>query len=527
MIIIVNNSPHISYSGNLSYCNNTTSAIILSSDQPNTTFTWSVVSSNVSTGSGFVISGTGSTISQQLELINNLNQGFVTYLVTPSVNGCIGNSIEIPLTINPIPTVTITAAQNPICSGEMVNISFTSTIAATQYSWIVTSQVGVIGALSGSGQSINQTLLATSPITSGIVTYIVTPSLNGCIGIPKSITITVNPRPEIIGTLIPQYICSGESTNITIAASIVGTQFSWQVIDVYQVVGSSNGTGGVIQQLLTTVGNSQGYVVYEVTPTLNGCVGIPKQYKVFVNPLPKPVLINGPICISSGIPFTTYLLDTGLNNIDYQFSWFLNGNLIVGSTSSIIATQPGTYLVKATNIHTNCQGQATANVFPITPAVSLNVTVSEAFANNPTIIVHVNMLGNGNLLYQLDGGAYQESNTFYNVEEGLHEIHVIDQEGCTDLYQTVRVINYPKFFTPNGDGYNDTWNINGFQSDDNAVLYIFDRYGKLIKQLFAPGVGWDGTYLGQQLPSTDYWFTVEYTEKQQRKLFKSHFSLKR
>ena len=184
-------------------------------------------------------------------------------------------------------------------------------------------------------------------------------------------------------------------------------------------------------------------------------------------------------------------------------------------------------MVKVTNIHTNCQGQATALVFPITPATSMNVMVSEAFTDNPTITVNVNVLGNGNLMYQLDNGAYQESNVFYNVEEGLHEIHVIDQEGCTDLYQTVRVINYPKFFTPNGDGYNDTWNINGFQSDDNAVLYIFDRYGKLIKQLFAPGVGWDGTYLGQQLPSTDYWFTVEYTEKQQRKLFKSHFSLKR
>ncbi|WMW76937.1 T9SS type B sorting domain-containing protein [Flavobacterium sp. 20NA77.7] len=528
MTITVNNSPQITFSGNLSYCNGATSSILLSSNQPNTTFTWNVVSSNLSTGTSFIVSGTGSTISQQLALLNNLNQGFVTYLVTPSVNGCIGNSVEIPLTVNPIPTFTITAAQNPICSGEMVNISFTSTIAATQYSWTVTSQVGVTGALSGSGQSINQILLATSPITSGTVTYLITPSLNGCMGIPKSITITVNPKPEIIGTLIPQYICSGESTNITVAASIVGTQFSWQVIDANQVIGYSNGTGGVIQQILTTVGDLQGYVIYEVTPSLNGCIGIPKQYKVFVNPLPKPVLINGPICVSiSGIPFGTYELNTGLNTIDYQFSWFLNGNLIVGSDASLVVTQPGTYLVKVKNVQTNCEGQATALVFPITPATSMDITVSEAFADNPTITVNVNVLGNGNLMYQLDNGAYQESNVFYNVEEGLHEIHVIDQEGCTDLNQTVRVINYPKFFTPNGDGYNDTWNINGFQSEDNAVLYIFDRYGKLIKQLFPPGIGWDGTYIGQQLPSTDYWFTVEYTEKQQRKLFKSHFSLKR
>jgi valyl-tRNA synthetase len=87
------------------------------------------------------------------------------------------------------------------------------------------------------------------------------------------------------------------------------------------------------------------------------------------------------------------------------------------------------------------------------------------------------------------------------------------------------VIDYPKYFTPNGDGYNDYWNIIGLQNQPGAKLYIFDRYGKLIKQISTTGQGWDGTLNTKQLPSTDYWFTIEFEEAGQQKVFRAHFSL--
>jgi valyl-tRNA synthetase len=96
----------------------------------------------------------------------------------------------------------------------------------------------------------------------------------------------------------------------------------------------------------------------------------------------------------------------------------------------------------------------------------------------------------------------------------------------------VSVIDYPNFFTPNGDGYHDTWNIIGLGSQEDAKIYIFDRYGKLIKQISSAGEGWDGTYNGNQLPADDYWFTVTYREMNAAgesvvKEFKSHFAMKR
>ena len=63
------------------------------------------------------------------------------------------------------------------------------------------------------------------------------------------------------------------------------------------------------------------------------------------------------------------------------------------------------------------------------------------------------------------------------------------------------------------------------------MIYIFDRYGKLLKQLSPSGAGWDGTYNGNPMPTSDYWFTVEYRETNDgsnaKKQFKANFTLKR
>ena len=90
----------------------------------------------------------------------------------------------------------------------------------------------------------------------------------------------------------------------------------------------------------------------------------------------------------------------------------------------------------------------------------------------------------------------------------------------------VSVIGYKKFFTPNGDGYHDKWRILGIREDfqPNSRVYIFDRYGKLIKELDPVTEGWDGTYLGRPMPQTDYWFRVFLEDGRE---FKGHFSLVR
>ncbi|QYS88545.1 T9SS type B sorting domain-containing protein [Flavobacterium davisii] len=145
--------------------------------------------------------------------------------------------------------------------------------------------------------------------------------------------------------------------------------------------------------------------------------------------------------------------------------------------------------------------------------------------------IKVTVLGNGsnNYSYQLDNGNYQDSNIFYNVSSGEHSIASKDNLGhCSPAPIIISIINHPKFFTPNGDGYNDYWNIPDLlKSNPTASIQIFDRYEKLIQRFSPNSKGWDGTSEGIPLPADDYWFTVEYNEKNSTKIFKSHFSLKR
>ena len=78
---------------------------------------------------------------------------------------------------------------------------------------------------------------------------------------------------------------------------------------------------------------------------------------------------------------------------------------------------------------------------------------------------------------------------------------------------------FPIFFTPNDDGFNDTW---GIKTNKNIRIDIFDRFGKLLSQL-QKNEKWDGTFDSQLLPANDYWFVIYY----ENKMFKGHFALKR
>ena len=163
------------------------------------------------------------------------------------------------------------------------------------------------------------------------------------------------------------------------------------------------------------------------------------------------------------------------------------------------------------------------------------ITVSSssiATINNIEVIngnaINIAVSGIGNYEFTLDNinGPYQDNNIFSNIEAGLHTLYVRDKNDCGIKKIDFSIIGYPKFFTPNGDEINDKWSVKGVSElfQPNAKIYIFDRYGKLIKQLSPLGEGWDGTFNGTVLPASDYWFSVQL---QDGRIYKNHFTLKR
>ncbi|MEM0544058.1 T9SS type B sorting domain-containing protein, partial [Flavobacterium sp. j3] len=225
-------------------------------------------------------------------------------------------------------------------------------------------------------------------------------------------------------------------------------------------------------------------------------------------------------------------LDSGITNVaDYTFAWFENNSTTpiagaTGPTYTVDTAEPTgatrTYTVTATSVSPLACATTSADfeVIQSGQAViadgTIGYTVTNAFSDSQIITVLVD--GYGTYEYSLDDGPRQTSNIFEGVSLGTHIIRVWDTEGgnysCEELViENVQIIDYPHYFTPNGDGINDTWNIVGLGGQPNAKIYIFDRYGKLLKQISSTGQGWDGTYNGQLLPSTDYWFTVDYLEQ--------------
>ena len=252
-----------------------------------------------------------------------------------------------------------------------------------------------------------------------------------------------------------------------------------------------------------------------------------------VNPLPEFDLADSYIlCINTNGTevLSPLVLDTGLSDTDYSFEWSYNGDVLPTETSpSLSPSQGGTYSVTVTDMSTStvtsCTNTDTTEVIESEPP-SLEVNlVTQAFANNH--VIEAMATGIGEYEYSLDGGPWQDSGTFSNVSSGNHQVTARDKNGCGIATEPIFVIDYPLYFTPNGDGNHDTWNIAGIGG--NAKIYIFDRYGKLLKQLSPTGQGWNGTYNGGMLPTSDYWFKVEYNEPLtgDRKEFKAHFTLKR
>ena len=234
------------------------------------------------------------------------------------------------------------------------------------------------------------------------------------------------------------------------------------------------------------------------------------------------------ICTDQPNFFTTINagLTDGSSLSNYSFQWYFNGTMLPsGTTYSIDVTASGTYTVEVTTVPQGCMRTRTVEIDASDIAHITDIIVHDLTDYNS---VEVIAYGNGTLLYSLDDNVtYQISNVFTEVTSGIHQVYVKDDNGCGVVGPVpIYVLGIPTFFTPDGDGVNDTWNIKGASNsfNKNAIIYIFDRNGKLIKQLSPIGKGWDGTFNGRQLPSEDYWYNIQLEDK---RIFKGHFSLTR
>ncbi|GAB5419235.1 MAG: hypothetical protein Crog3KO_31810 [Crocinitomicaceae bacterium] len=358
--ITVNPTPVANAVLDQTLCNgNMTSLVSFTSTTAGTTFDWT----NNDPSIGLAAAGSG-----DIAAFNAVNNGaapvVATITVTPTANGCPGTPIDFTITVNPSPNVDPILDQT-VCNGiPTAPVVFTGASPGTTYDWVNTN-AGIGLAANGSGDiaSFNAVNLTGSAI-SGTIT--VTPSLNGCTGPSESFTITVDPPPTM-DPVADQSICEGDNTAAVAftSPSGAGTTFDWNndntsiglaangSSDIASFVGT-NGTGAPISGTVTVV------------PSLNGCIGIPVQFTITVNPLPN-VNAGPDVTVCDGDPAT--LTAIGANT----YAWAP----VITNGQPFFPNATGTYTVIGTDAN-GCinTDDALVTVEPL-PAVSFTADTTQ------------------------------------------------------------------------------------------------------------------------------------------------------
>lgn len=256
----------------------------------------------------------------------------------------------------------------------------------------------------------------------------------------------------------------------------------------------------------------------------NACFGLGHHITLYIDPAPSFELEEEvEVCLKQ-LPYTASILNP---QNSYTYEWVDEEGTVLGSNQSYPITKPGTYTAIATKIDgTNCSTSKNITLSAIKLPIITDVIVDGIISQQTKVAIELDDFNN--VEFNLDDpyGQYQDSNIFLNVPPGFHTAYIKDKNDCEVIEETFSVIGHPAFFTPNNDGINDYWQIQGVNRDfnDSSLIYIYDRYGSLLAQVDPASLGWNGSYNGQLLPSSDYWFSVSLEDGRE---FNGHFTLKR
>lgn len=507
--ITVNPIPTVSVVANQTNCANTATTLVnFSGSMGTATYNWTNTNSAIglgASGSGNIASfsatnGSGAPIS-----------GTIT--VTPTANGCVGTSTNFTITVNPIPTVNAVTSQT-LCANTATNaISFSGNSATSTYNWTNSSTAIGLGA-SGSGNIPSFTATnATGSAVSG--TIAVTPTAYGCVGTPTNFSISVNPIPSV-NSLSNEIVCAGGSTStVSFSGSAGSAIYNWTNSNPsIGLAGAGVGNIGSFTAINATGSPITGTVT--ITPTANGCSGVPTNYTITVNPLPTGTMSgSATVCQNDASPVVTF---TGMNGTaPYTFTYTLNGgaNQTIVSNAAGVATinvptgVAGTFDYDLVSVQdassTACSQTQTGTatiVVNLLPTATIMGTTSVCLGGaNPTVtLTGSNGTAPYTFTYNLNGGANQTITSVGNtatisvptIIAGVFNFNLVSIQdgsasGCTQTQVGVAIVTVNAL--PNVFAGNDFTICEGQQATltgSGATSYVWDQ-GVVNAVVFSPG----------------------------------------
>lgn len=424
-----------------------------------------------------------------------------TYYASQTVNGCESNRIPVSINIQNTNAPTGNSSQT-FCISQNPTLN-TIVITGTNIKWYDNLTSGNI-------------LPFSTPLING-QTYYATQTLNGCESLSRlSVTVALIytlPANNYAESFCDDLNDGSEKVNLSDYNSKLISNTSGYTFSYYTTF-----SGAENQLAANQITNFSNYnlalddnKIYIRINSNTSCYAIAELKLTLLSkpnitiPDVVPICENNTITIDAGAGFDTYLWSNG------------------ATTQSIIVANPGDFSVTVTDDYATFYCSSTKNftVKKSNIATITSIDTQDWTDNQNNITTYVT--GNGDFEYSIDGIHFQDSNQFSNITNGQYTVSVRDKNGCGTVTDEVYLLMYPKFFTPNGDGYNDTWKIKFSDFEDGLSVKIFDRYGKFITELIQ-NASWNGTLNGAKLPSSDYWFVVT---RANEKEYRGHFSLKR
>ena len=396
------------------------------------------------------------------------------------------------------------ATDNPVCPNEILTLNGTAP-GALSYQWNfntnpIPGQTGATLTFNPPYTSVQDGAYSLTTIYSPTCTT-TTPDIN------------LEFAPELIIDQDTYTLCDADNlqdgiTGITLS-DIIPTLFtnlpaSYQVSFYSSATSTTPLTNSFVlttpfqQVIYAKIDNSNCYTAIPVTININ-------VFADSIADVTSGMCNNDPILLTADSGYVSYTWSTG------------------ETSQSIQVATPAIYTVTIENAD-GCTKVKTFTVIGSEIATIDDIIVNDFNGDNSVEII---VSGSGNYEYSLNGIQYQDSAVFNNLNGLVYTVYVRDKNGCGEVSREFYLIQIPKFFTPNGDGYNDYWNIkdgNPLAQNAGTLIYIYDRFGKLLKQISAEGLGWDGTFNGKLLPADDYWYRIQLPDSRTNN---GHFALKR
>ena len=505
-------------------CNDETTSLVLSSNIPGTTWTWTATPSTGISGASGDFTGLLTSIDQTLHN-SDLVDHSVIYTITPTLYGqCKLNNITAEVLVNPTPQILVNPPENTICYGESSVITVsnpnTSVLGQWQYDLSVTADPGISGN-TASGTYTSPTNLTETLINDGTeiqkVTYQFTPRIvqgdggSDCVGPEQTVMIWVRPRiryekavSDYNGYNVSCYGKSNGFIKINPSDKLAHYTYRW------------SGPNGFDPETKDISGLIAGQYTLSITD-VNNCttsetfvLNQPKKLSMTVRP---SVSTDGLYNINCAGANTGSIAVGARNNVGQVDYLWIDG--AIGSTRTNLSS--GNYKVIITDSN-NCQADSSLTLTE-PEEIKLSFEVKDTYCpDSPDGSVIVNATGGVNGVdYTFIWSNNSNQKEIKDVKPGRYSVIVTDKNLCS-VKDSARVKNQheicliiPDAFSPNGDLINDTWIIGNIEFYPQAEITIYNRWGQLIWQSERGYYGhpWDGRSKGIPMPIDGYHYVID------------------